>query len=82
MQVTAACKKLDYRKYTKNIEKFVVLAAWIAIYVGLYMVTKDSALNHPMKAHSVDRMGLLPPYGVELNELNPQNHKEDADNVR
>lgn len=61
MKLTQANKKFDYRRHTKSVEKFVVLVAWIAVYIGLYLATKDSAVTHQMKAHSVDRMGLLPP---------------------
>ncbi len=70
MQAFAFKKDFNYRKFIKTAEKVFVLVAWIAVYIGLYFATKDSPAAHQLKAHSVDRMGLLPPYGNQTEDVN------------
>ncbi len=82
MKLYFTYKNFDYRKYTKTIEKFVVLAAWIAVYVGFYFATKDSSVTHQMKARSVDRMGLLPPYSGYMESEETFKNRKEQNNAR
>lgn len=50
------------KRFVDNLMRLLVLAAWFLICIGLYIATKDSPISHHMKAHSVDRVGLLPPF--------------------
>ncbi len=67
--------RIKKRFQRKSLEKFIVLIVWIAIYVGLYFITKSSPVAHQMKAHSIDRMGLLPSTETRIEAINPQKFK-------